>query len=73
MKQASWGPRARGSVPDTRLTAIYLHEVDPRKRKDALRHSQDGTVNGEAVGEMDKRADRLLEKRRWILSRGRVS
>jgi multiple sugar transport system substrate-binding protein len=27
----------------------------------------------EAVAEMDKRADRLLEKRRWMLSRGRAS
>lgn len=27
----------------------------------------------EAVAEMDKRADRLLEKRRWMLSRGRGS
>jgi multiple sugar transport system substrate-binding protein len=32
-----------------------------------------GRMNAdEAVAEMDKRADRLLEKRRWMLSRGRA-
>lgn len=78
-----WGPSGLLSDPITKAFALQLERTSPLPKvpeweriATEMQTVAELFVRGrmtldEAVAEMDKRADRLLEKRRWMLSRRR--
>jgi multiple sugar transport system substrate-binding protein len=83
--RAVWGSTGLLSDPITQAFALQLERTSPLPKvpeweriATEMQTVAELCVRGrmgidEAVSEMDRRADRLLEKRRWMLSRGRSS
>ena len=83
--RAVWASTGLLSDPITHAFALQLERTSPLPKVPeweqiatemqtvAELHVRGRMTPDEAVAEMDKRADRLLEKRRWMLSRGRGS
>lgn len=83
--RAVWASSGLLSDPITQAFALQLERTSPLPKVPeweqiatemqavAELHVRGRMTADDAVAEMDKRADRLLEKRRWMLSRGRGS
>lgn len=83
--RAVWASSGLLSDPITQAFALQLESTSPLPKVPeweqiatemqavAELHVRGRMTADDAVAEMDKRADRLLEKRRWMLSRGRGS